>query len=381
MNLINLVSRPSCIFCNGSELNTLLTVESFPVYMGTTDSPPELDVCADQLWSTCNRCNGLQLSRLVPIELLYSQNHSDPVGEVWTSHHEEFARFVVKNLGSGTLIEIGGASGKLAREIFKLDSSLHGDYKMIEPDSGDRVEGVALIKGIVEDHLNELAEAGTIVHSHVLEHLYDPILTLKQMANHMEPGARMVLSFPNLERILEQGGANGLNFEHTYFLTAEGLENVVSDAGLNVLSVQKFRGHSIFMSAEKREILTSPPIRVFDMKGATLLQGVWGKARMVAEKFKAELNQRNATSGYLFGAHVFSQSLLRSGIAETEVKGILDNSTSKIGKRLYGTPHLVFHPSQLQGEMEPVVALIASHYQEEIREQLRTINPSVVIVE
>lgn len=356
-------------------------MQDFPIYMGTAEADDSSDQVADQVWATCSDCNGLQLESLVPLALLYSQNHSDPVGEIWTSHHREFGKFVLRHSDSGKLIEIGGASGKLASEILTADPDFFTEYRIVEPDPGEGLPGVTVVRGIIEDHLDELDGASTVVHSHVLEHLYDPLVTLRKIVGRMKVGSRMILSFPNLERILEQGAANGLNFEHTYYLSPQDLLGVVSDSGLQVLEMEAFREHSVFVSAEKQDRSPEQRVRIFDKSGPVLLSEVWAKAKLVAEEFNTELNARNLPSGYLFGAHVFSQALLKSGIPNQSVSGILDNSQLKIGKRLYGTPHKVLSPLSIEKEEAPVVAVIASHYQEEIKAQLRAINPSVVIVE
>lgn len=376
-----LETRRRCVFCGGNSLVEFLRLEDFPIYMGTVEGDESSDQLADQVWAACSDCNGVQLQSLVPLDLLYSQNHSDPIGEIWTSHHREFGKFVLRHSDYGKLIEIGGASGKLASEILTADPNFFTEYKIVEPDPGEGVSGVTLVRGVIEEHLDELDGAATIVHSHVLEHLYDPLATLRKIVGRMGVGSRMILSFPNLERILEQGAANGLNFEHTYFLSPKDLLGVVSDSGLRVLEMEAFRDHSVFVSAEKQDGSPEHEVRLFDKSGAVLLTEVWAKTRLVAGKFNAELNARSLPSGYLFGAHVFSQALLRSGIPNQSVRGILDNSQLKIGKRLYGTPHKVMSPLSISQEDAPVVAVIASHYQEEIKAQLRAINPSVVIVE
>jgi hypothetical protein len=84
---------------------------------------------------------------------------------------------------------------------------------------------------------------------------------------------------------------------------------------------------------------------------------------------------------YLFGAHIFSQSLVVLGLNSEKISGIIDNSQSKQNQRLYGT-NLLVYPSTVVSEHPLVyVVLKASHYQEEIKSQLLKINPNVVILE
>jgi hypothetical protein len=84
---------------------------------------------------------------------------------------------------------------------------------------------------------------------------------------------------------------------------------------------------------------------------------------------------------FLFGAHVFSQSLYAFGLNLQKITGILDNSQAKQGKRLYGTPLLVMNPAIISESHDPIVVLNASHYQNEIKKQLFELNPNVKIIE
>jgi len=64
-----------------------------------------------------------------------------------------------------------------------------------------------------------------------------------------------------------------------------------------------------------------------------------------------------------------------------KISGVLDNSKGKQNKRLYGTPFLVFDPSIISGGGDIAVVLNASHYQNEIRDQLMSINKDTIIIE
>lgn len=78
---------------------------------------------------------------------------------------------------------------------------------------------------------------------------------------------------------------------------------------------------------------------------------------------------------------MFSQYLLAFGLEQSKIHGILDNSNLKIGKRLYGTNLTVFHPNIIKDEKEVAVILKVGSYRNEIIEQLKEINPNVIIYE
>jgi hypothetical protein len=85
---------------------------------------------------------------------------------------------------------------------------------------------------------------------------------------------------------------------------------------------------------------------------------------------------------YLFGAHVFSQFLLNFGLNRSAIVSILDNSTLKQGKRLYGTDLLVDSPSVLADKNNPTIILRCGVFNNEIKQDILTnINSTAIFLE
>jgi hypothetical protein len=82
----------------------------------------------------------------------------------------------------------------------------------------------------------------------------------------------------------------------------------------------------------------------------------------------------------LFGAHIFSQTLLNFGLDEKLIECILDNDNKKHNKRLYGTNLMVKPPNILKNYNNPTVILRAGVYNNEIKNQILEINPSTNII-
>lgn len=371
--------RSNCCICNSSELQELLTLKDFPIYMGTTLEPFSTDVYADQEWVFCEVCGCTQLKKLIPLEILYSKQHSaGAVGQIWIEHHRAFAEFILKK-AKKDICEIGAAHGELSKNI--LDRHPTIDYLVIEPDPGDVHPSARVLRGYVEDYFQEISKYSTIVHSHVLEHIYEPADFLKKVATNMAFGSRMYLSFPNITKLLETRGTNSLNFEHTYFLHPDQLVSMIKLNGLKVIEEQYYIGHSFFLCLEKTDEKNCEESEIKSIIGTeNLLLEMWDELR----EFVAKANSIMANAHepvYIFGAHVFSQALISLGLNTKNVMGILDNSTAKNGQRLYGTNLIVFHPEEISKLNYVQVVLKTSHYQEEIREQLLLINPNVEIIE
>ena len=91
---------------------------------------------------------------------------------------------------------------------------------------------------------------------------------------------------------------------------------------------------------------------------------------------------RPDTKIFLFGAHIFSQYLIFSGLDVSRIQCILDNDLNKQHHRMYGTHFLVEPPTVLAAEKEPIVILCAGVYNEEIKSEIVSkINAKTIFLE
>jgi 2-polyprenyl-3-methyl-5-hydroxy-6-metoxy-1,4-benzoquinol methylase len=347
--------------------------------MGVTNSHSSSDKFFDQRWVECVDCGCLQLLNLLPLSLIYPSNHhTEVVGQVWKDHHDAFANFIAKSTPK-RILEIGAAHGYLANELIKKIITL--EYTIIEPDSNLVSSYIKVIKGYIEDNFIELSNKDCIIHSHVLEHVYRPVEFIDQISNHISIGTDMYVSFPNMEGLIKVGGLNSLNFEHTYLLDPEQAELIFKNAGFQILSKEMYFSHSYFYHLKKK-INRSIKLTEFpniSSRSREFINMVNSLSDFVSTTNKFIDSHKGLV--YLFGAHVFSQSLISLGLNSDKITGILDNSKEKQNKRLYGTSFQVFNPLVISESKDVIVVLNASHYQSEIRDQLISINKNVIIIE
>jgi len=378
---LELIRRDSCVLCGSNSLISYKDLTRFPIYMGVTDQPIGNDIYIDQKWAVCMDCSCLQLVELMPLEVLYSQNHSvEAVGNIWQTHHKEFAKSIIKD-SPISVCEIGGSHGYLAKQIigFLPDVS----YLMVEPDPIISDRSIKIVKGYFDDNPKIVKDYEAIVHSHVLEHLYEPVKFLNEINKNMQDSAIMHMSIPNINQLLLNFGSNALNFEHTYFLTLENLGYMAAKTGFEILSVSNYINHSFFVKLKKTKVAEVDIQRTkvsnqLNLKNFDLL---WNGLAQFVEKTKLSIYANPNVTTYIFGAHVFSQSLYYLGLEECDITGVLDNALIKQGRRLYGTPYEVFQPETIKNLESVRVILKVANYQSEIREQLIQINKNVEIIE
>ena len=370
--------RSNCCMCESIELEPFFEILKFPIFMGTTQAPLEEDIFQDQKWVLCAECGCLQILELIPLQILYSREHSSgAIGEIWKNHHKTFANFILED-SPESICEIGAAHCTLSEMI--LEKNPQTNYLIIEPNPINVPQNVKLIPGFIEDNLIEISNYQAVVHSHVLEHVYNPRLFISNTASSMIDNCVMYISFPNIERLIDTRGTNSLNFEHTYYLHPDQLKSLFRMYGLKVVREEKYLEHSYFFKVVKNnELITNSKILNIAYT-AESFKKMWQELALFVHSTNL-LISKNPIPTFLFGAHIFSQGLISLGLDTNCIKGILDNSVDKQGGRLYGTNLNVFSFEAIRNLENVRVILKASHYQSEIRNQIISINSSAEIIE
>lgn len=378
----HLIERLSCAITDSSDLEHLDEVKNFPVFMGCSDTLASQDLGADMRWSISRTSGLIQLSKLIPLNVLYSESHgSGDVGRLWDLHHKAFANFIAENASMQSAFEIGGAHGRLCREYMRIERI---PWTILEPNPMP-VQGCTarFIRGFFDENFLSSEKFDTVIHSHVLEHIYKPNDFMRHLSGFMKPGKKLLFSIPNMRAMLKRKYTNCINFEHTVFLTEPYVEYLLAQYGFNLMEKEYFMDdHSIFYSA----------VRDKEVEPIPLEEGLYEKNKKIymdyVEYHKtliADLNKKISSSSqpiYLFGAHVFAQYLLKMGLNESKIVCLLDNDPSKQGRRLYGTTLNVASPKVLGDVTNPVVILKAGVYNSEIRTDiLENINNSTMFYE
>lgn len=371
------IIRDTDIIDNFSELEEVITLKDFPVSMGCHYGDLKDDMCIDQVWSKGKKSGVYQLSRLIELDLLYAVQHdAGVVGDIWKQHHKQFAKFIAERIDSAPILEIGGAHGILSVEGQQHNFS---NWTIVEPAPTPVEECTAkYIKGFFDAH-TPVGKQKVIVHSHVLEHIYNPLKFLSNCHDFLDSDGKLLFSVPNIFEMVRRGYSNAINFEHTIFLTENIIQFLLGKTGFEILDKQYFHeDHSIFYFC-KKTIKASDPELILEHDYDEIFCSFWDKFNSDAIDISKKINGVNQPI-FLFGAHIFSQILLKSGLSEENITAILDNAESKHGKRLYGTSLEVADPGIVSDYDKPYVILRAGKYNTEIINQLKSINPRCVII-
>jgi 2-polyprenyl-3-methyl-5-hydroxy-6-metoxy-1,4-benzoquinol methylase len=149
---------------------------------------------------------------------------------------------------NSTVLDVGCSSGNFGEALIE-----HKSCKVdgIEPDEGDaklaKLKLRTVYSGFVEDaFLYDLKDRkyDYIVFLDVIEHLFDPVNTLKNLRNYLKPGGGIIFSIPNMGHIsvrlellrgdFRYGNTGLLDNTHLHFYTRIEIERVLEEAGYKV---------------------------------------------------------------------------------------------------------------------------------------------------
>lgn len=362
----------------GEPLTLLRTLKNQPIFMGTTDNQSSSDKFFDQNWMI-GKSGIVQLADRVDLDELYKEGHnSGLIGSVWKQHHQEFSEFVCDH-DFKTVLEIGGGHGILYSNVKKNCPKRELDWTIVEPiGSANYQHDITKINSIFDGGtiLNQTFDA--IVHSHVFEHLYEPLDTLRNIYDHLTETGIMCFAVPNMKSMLSTGIVSSINFEHTIYLPESLIEELLKASGFCIIKKKYFKdNHSIFYSCSKTNIAHDFVYEKSEENKASVLEFFDLKDQEIIE-LNTVLNNIEGDV-WVFGAHIFSQYLLCNGLNTKPIVGILDNDPEKQGKRLYGTSINVFNPDVTQ-DRNGFVILRAGAYDREISDQLKQINSNTIIL-
>ena len=379
--ICELINRNYDMAYENNDLELLYTYKKFPVFMGCTNIPIDNDQFHDMNWYISKSSGTIQLNPLLPLNIVYQLSHySGTIGKLWDEHHSKFAEFILK-FSPENVLEIGGLHGTLAK---KCKSFVDIDWTIIDPNVSSMLSeyNINAIKGFFDENFVPDKNYKMIVHSHLLEHVYDINKFLKNIQNILKQSSgKMIFSIPNMEVMLKRNYTNCLNFEHTYYLSEDLTEYYLNKYNFKVIEKEYFKDdHSIFYYVESnKEIVIPKNINFYEKNKQLFLTYINANLEEI-KKINNYISNHNGNI-YLFGGHVFSQYLISYGLNTKNIKCILDNDINKQKHRLYGTDLIVESPKILKDDMNPLVILKAGVYNNEIKNDiLNNINKNTVII-
>lgn len=378
---MDMIQRNKDVVLGSEDLEDIYSFKNFPIYMGCTDEDESNDVFSDMTWKISRGSGMIQLSSLIPLDILYKKGHgSGTVGKIWERHHKKFSEFInkydVKNV-----LEIGGLHGELSRDYFNLNSKTK--WTIIDPiATATSTNRLNIIKSFFDENFKTEEVYDCLVHSHTLEHIYDLDKFMLNISSFMKKDSLLIFSVPNMMEMLRNNSTNTLCFEHTFFITEPYIEFFLKKYGFTILDKNYYlSNHSIFYSAKKTENKLNPvlPEKLYDTNKIEFDRFINSISSDI--KILNNIMENSKFPVFLFGSHIFSQILINLGLDTKKIVSLIDNDVNKENKRLYGTNLISYSPKILKKYPDALVILRLGAYNEEIKNDILTnINKNVIFI-
>jgi len=351
--------------------NEMIKWENIPILQSSTLD----DIKDDLLYNfelDIDKNTGLVFQKNIPNqEILYKYSRNSAIGKVWKNHHNDFYNFIINNidLENKDICEIGSGSGYLAKKISKK-------YKIdcYEPSPNFKSNSnISIIKKFFND--TDIRKYDVIILSHTLEHVPNIDNFLLMIKNRLNTNGKLVLSFPNLSKGLENDYINIFPTEHISFFTVKSTERILNKNYFQNCIIKEYNNHSIFSISE---LFSYNTYKKCDNSEISLIKkeinDYYNRLLKKIDLTKNLLEKENKI--YIFGCHVMTSIFIYlSKIDQKKIISILDNDPLKHNKRLYGTNLYCRAPSEVE---KGTILLNGSTYHDEIKKSLLEKNFSII---
>ena len=374
--------RSKCCLCNGN-LKNIKVLPEYPIsFTMTKEDNYQFE---DMIFTQCVKCNTIQLRNLIDLKTLYDKPHNDnSIGKIWIDHFKEFTNMIMKfKKKNGTVLEIGSPTDKILKYI-----NNYKDWILLDPNAKDytnntiyKDKNIKSVKSFFTETTSFDFKIDTIIHSHLLEHLYNPYELLSNMSRILDNDGSIFISVPNLHLYSFNMLFLGLHFEHTYFLNEMNISYLCNKCNLEIVNKEYYKSHSIFYQLKKKtqqQNISINLLKNFNLGYKSQLSKKINEIKNMIRILKTEIKDKDI---YIFGCHSNTQAMLYFGLnTNNNIKYILDNDPGKWDKKLYGYQLVCKSPKIIKNIEQPIVICNVGPYTNEIKRQLIEINDKTKIL-
>jgi hypothetical protein len=362
------MERTECVVCTSKHLKFVYDLKEFPMTFLPTESLVSEDIKIDLKLYGCENCGCVQLKELLDPKILYRTAHNITYNTpLWKEHHTTLSDFIYNHKESDSIIEVGGYSGVLVKNLLEKDKKIN--YTILDIcDEDPQIPNVKFIRGNCETY--EFSENTTVVMSHVFEHLYEPSKFITNLSR--QNVKNVFISIPDMSSLVRSRTIPIVHQEHTFFCDYNDIIYLFSKKNYTCKRSFNFKNHSLFFYFIKDE--NTNIVERFNTNRISENYSVYEY-----NKNKIENIRDFDETFYIVPAGLYGQMIyyFLSDKLKSQTLGFLDNDPSKIDKRLYGTPSSIFKMDKVKEYDYITVLIFNGVYTKEIVEQLNSYNKNI----
>lgn len=372
--------RETCSGC-GSAVRTVLDLGSSPLADEFPTSPAESQTRYPLGLQHCPSCTMLQLSYVVPDEILWGGEYGFYTGSSAQAveYYRKYAQTMLARYGRAArrgVIEVACNDGTLLRHFAAEDIPTLGWDPAAGPVAAATAKGLTVVQApFTAATVAELqpAPSGLVIANHVIAHVADLNDFVTALRNVLHPDGVAVVEFQYGPDLIVGNAFDHIYHEHRSFLTLSALSDILTRHDLIVVSAERteqqrgslrvaiehqrtgtFADHSVRNLIRAEDWLTEPD-------ALTALQPTADRIRiLLVEALETLRLQGKKVAGY--GASAKAATLLNwCGINADDIAYVVDTTPTKWGRYIPGTDIPIISPAS-DSRRPDVYLLLVSNY-------------------
>jgi len=229
-----------CALCNSTALETVIEFEALPISdtlcHSIPDTPPPSQ---DQSFVECLDCGHFQLGTWLKPDLLYGQNYGYRTSASVLGKTE--LEFFIKQLEYHSnknyyrcIVEVGCNDLTLLNRFQDRARYLAGVDPILSDPAIQIPAGVSVFPSYLDQaHLNETLpeEPDLIICRHTLEHMGDPVKTIRQFLELLSSDGMAIVEIPCLDAMLARGRYDQIFHQHLHYFSRQRINACIEAAG------------------------------------------------------------------------------------------------------------------------------------------------------
>ena len=379
----NITTRKNNLLTNEDTMEYLYKLKDFPVSLSCVSPDLKHNKKLDMIFEICKKTGIIQIKNAPSLQDIYISPHNSSYGKVWHNLFDKFAIILKKYIKNDmNILEIGGGALLLASKllmnnevkkytVYEKNLTLkHSDDKRI-----NIIDEYFLKNTIVNEKYD------FYIHSHVLEHVWNPREFIESISNNISTNSYHCFIVPHLKETFSNKYTNALDFEHNFFIIEDYTDIILHNNNFEIIEKEYYLDHSIIYVTKKIEnnnlILKTFP-NLYNQNKIIAMEFYNYHIELI-DKLNKQINEFDGDL-YLFGGTGFSIYLIMFGLNTDKIICILDNDTEKENKKVYGTNFIVKNPSIIKNNSNVAIIVKAASYQQEIEDQLYSLNKNILIL-
>ncbi len=315
-----------------------------------TERGSDLDVCQ------CSSCGLIQLNSL-PVHYYKEVVRAAAFSPEMRGHRlQQFKRFAEDyNLINKKVFEVGCGKGEYLSVIAEAGMQAHGFEYSAESVLSCLQQGLVAFEDFIEEPIQEIADApyAAFFMLSFLEHVPDPVRTLRGIANNLEEDGLGLIEVPNFDMIVKNGLFSEFIADHLFYFTEKTFSHVLNTSGFEVIDCRSsWYDYLLTAIVRKRRSINLDYFIDFEKK-------IGSEIHQFLRRFK-----RREVAAWGAGHQALAVINL-VGIGQN-LRYVIDSATFKQGKFTPGSHVPIVEPDRLRIDPVKAIIVMAGSYSDEV---------------